>query len=99
MDMRIISRATLKRFWQKHPDSAAALQAWYADVQHAAWHSPGDIKQVYRNASFVAHNRVVFNIKGNTYRLVVAIHYESQIVFIRFVGTHEAYDKIDVTSI
>lgn len=89
----------MKQFWQQHPDSAAALQAWYADVRQAVWHSPADIKQTYRNASFVAHNRVVFNIKGNTYRIVVAIHYESRIVFIRFVGTHQAYDKIDVTTI
>lgn len=99
MIMRIISRATLKQFWQKHPDSTAALQAWYADVRYANWQSPADIKQAYRNASFVAHNRVVFNIKGNSYRIVVAIHYDSQIVFIRFVGTHQAYDKIDVTEI
>ena len=99
MDMRIIARATLKQFWQKYPDSAAALQAWYADVRHAAWRSPADVKQTYRNASIVAHNRVVFNIKGNTYRIVVAVHYESQIVFIRFVGTHRAYDRIDATTI
>jgi mRNA interferase HigB len=97
--MRIISRKTLKAFWERHPDAQQALQAWYADVKHAAWKSPTDIKRIYRNASIVANNRVVFNIKGNKYRLVVAIQYDYGIVYIRFVGTHQDYDKIDVTTI
>ena len=75
------------------------LRAWYADTKQAKWPSPAAIKRVYRNASIVANNRVVFNIKGNDYRLVVAINYDYGIVYIRFVGTHAEYDKIDVTTI
>jgi mRNA interferase HigB len=97
--MRIISRRILREFWEKHPDSAIALQTWFRDVERSAWDSPADIKVVYRNASFVANNRVVFNIKGNRYRLVVVVVYQHGVVYIRFVGTHEAYDQIDVTTI
>lgn len=97
--MRIISWKTLREFWEKHPDAAQPLQAWYHDVKHAKWRGPADIKAVYRNASFVAQNRVVFNIKGNIYRLVAAVQYDFGIVFIRFIGTHKAYDAIDASSI
>jgi mRNA interferase HigB len=97
--MRIISRKTLKEFWEQYPDARQALQAWYADTKQADWKTPNDIKRIYRNASIVANNRVVFNIKGNKYRLVVAIRYEYGIVYIRFVGTHHEYDKIDVARI
>ncbi|MDH3676618.1 MAG: type II toxin-antitoxin system HigB family toxin [Anaerolineae bacterium] len=97
--MRIISRKALREFWEIYADSQQALQAWYADVKRADWQSPAEIKAVYRNASIVANNRVVFNIKGNKYRLVVAIRYEYRLVYIRFVGTHQEYDKIDVTTI
>nr|WP_281794514.1 type II toxin-antitoxin system HigB family toxin [Desulforhabdus amnigena] len=97
--MRIISRRTLKEFWERHPDAGQPLQGWYADVKQADWRSPSDIKSIYRNASFVADNRVVFNIKGNTYRVVVAIQYQFGIVYIRFVGTHEEYDRIDAATV
>lgn len=97
--MRLISRRTLKDFWERHPDAQQSLQAWYADVKESRWKSPSDIKSVYRNASFVGNNRVVFNIKGNTYRLVVAIQYQFGIVYIRFVGTHEEYDRIDAATV
>ncbi|MBU1662868.1 MAG: type II toxin-antitoxin system HigB family toxin [Chloroflexi bacterium] len=97
--MRIISRKTLREFWEKHPDARQVLQAWYVDVKRAEWKSPLDIKNIYRNVSIVANNRVVFNIKGNRYRLVLVIQYEFGIVYIRFVGTHPEYDKIDVTTI
>ncbi len=73
--------------------------AWHADVKQANWRSPSDIKKVYRNASILANNRVVFNIKGNTYRLVAAIQYEFGIVYIRFVGTHREYDHIDAATV
>ncbi|MDE0012045.1 MAG: type II toxin-antitoxin system HigB family toxin [Candidatus Poribacteria bacterium] len=86
--MRIISRRTLREFWVIHPDAERPLQAWYANV-----------KATYQNASFIENNRVVFNIKGNSYRLIVAINYQYGIVYIRFVGTHQVYDKIDVTTI
>lgn len=97
--MRIISRRTLREFWEKHPDARQPLQAWYADVKHADWKSPTEIKNVYRNASFIANNRVVFNIKGNRYRVVVAVQYKYRLVYLRFVGTHQEYDKIDAATI
>ena len=97
--MRIISRKTLKDFWEQHADSRQSLQAWYADAKQADWKSPADIKNYYRNASFLSNNRIVFNIKGNKYRLVVAINYNISIVYIRFVGTHQEYDKIDAAMI
>ncbi len=99
LNMRIISRKMLKEFWERHPDAEQSLLAWHADVKQAIWRSPTDIKMVYRNASFLANNRVVFNIKGNTYRLVAAIQYEFGIVYIRFVGTHGEYDHIDAATV
>lgn len=97
--MRIISRKTLLEFWEHYPDAELPLQAWYHDAKRARWKTPADIKNVYRNASFVGNNRVVFNIKGNQYRLVVAIQYQHGIIYIRFVGTHAEYDKIDASTI
>jgi mRNA interferase HigB len=97
--MRIISRKRLREFWEKHPDVRQPLQAWYDDVKHATWKSTADIKDVYRNASFLGNNRVVFNLKGNTYRLVVAIRYKHGIVFIRFVGNHQEYDRVDAVKV
>ena len=97
--MRIISRKRLREFWEKHTDAQQALQAWYADVKQADWQTPTDIKNVYRNVSIVANNRVIFNIKGNKYRLVVVVQYQYGIVYIRFVGTHQEYDKIDAATI
>ena len=97
--MRIISRKTLKEFWERHPDAEQPLQAWYADLKASPWRSPSEIKSVYRNVSFVGNNRVVFNIKGNTYRIVAAIQYQFGIVYIRFIGTHEEYDRIDAATV
>lgn len=97
--MRIISRKKLREFWEKYPDSQQPLQSWYADVKQAKWKTPTEVKKIYRNASVVANNRVVFNIKGNKYRLVVAVQYEYGIVYIRFIGTHKEYDKINATTI
>ncbi len=97
--MRIISIKKLKDFWNNHPKAEKQLRSWYADTKRANWKSPDSIKQIYKNASIVANNRVVFNIHGNTYRLVVAINYFYSIVYIRFIGTHAEYDKIDVTTI
>jgi mRNA interferase HigB len=97
--MRVIALRALRAFWQQHPDAEPALRAWYHDVKQAAWRTPADIKDVYRNASFVGNNRVVFNLKGNDYRLVVAIQYRNGIVYIRFVGTHQEYDRINAAMI
>lgn len=93
--VRIIALRTLREFWERHAESERALRAWYHDARRATWRSPTDIKQTYANASILGRNRVVFNIKGNRYRLVVAVNYPYQIGYIRFVGTHRAYDEID----
>lgn len=97
--MRIISKKPLHEFWEKHKDAQAALQAWYEDALRAEWRTPQEIKRRYSNASVIGDNRVVFNIKGNDYRLVVKIHYDREQIYIRFVGTHRAYDDIDAESI
>ena len=97
--MRIISRGTLREFWAKPADAEPSLKAWYANVKRADWKTPADVKATYRNASFVENNRVVFNIKGNSYRLVAVIHYQYGIVYIRFVGTHQDYDTINVATV
>ena len=92
--MRVISAKTLKFFWEKHPDAESPLRAWYTEARRANWRSPQDIKTAYRTASILRNNRVVFNVKGNTYRLEVAVKYEFQVVFIRFIGSQAEYDKI-----
>lgn len=93
--MRIIALRTLREFWTAHADAEEALRAWYADARQAEWESPTAIRATYANASILSGNRVVFNIRGNTYRLIVAINYPLRIVYVRFVGTHAEYDKVD----
>ena len=95
--VRIIARRTLREFWAQRScrDAEQPLRAWFAEVKQASWRAPADIKAAHRNASFVGNDRVVFNIGGNKYRLVVAVKYSAQIVYIRFVGTHADYDDID----
>ncbi|QIL84198.1 type II toxin-antitoxin system HigB family toxin (plasmid) [Diaphorobacter sp. HDW4A] len=95
--MRIIALSTLREYWEQHPKAKEPLQGWYAEALRANWKTPADIKAQYRNASFVGNNRVVFNIKGNDYRLVVAVMYRAGALFVKFVGTHKEYDQIDVT--
>jgi len=97
--MRVIAVSTLREFWDMHPQAEVPLRAWYADASRAAWKTPAAIKAAHRNASFLANNRVVFNIKGNDYRLVVAVHYNTGIMFIRFVGTHAEYDEINAEEV
>lgn len=97
--MRVIAIPRLRQFWEKHPDAEVPLRAWYAAASRAQWRTPADIKEAYRNASFLPKDRVVFNIKGNDYRLVVAVRYEKGIIFIRFIGTHRDYDHIDAGTI
>ena len=97
--MRIIALKTIRIFWEQHPAAKPALQAWYRDAKKATWRTPTDIKNVYRNASFVGSDRIVFNLKGNEYRLVVIVQYHRGIVYVRFVGTHSEYDKINVALI
>jgi len=86
--MRVISRRTLREFWERHPDAEGPLVAWLREVSQASWEGPAHIKRRYASASFLAGDRVVFNIKGNTYRLVVAFWYPGQTAYIKFVGTH-----------
>jgi mRNA interferase HigB len=97
--MRIISRRILREFWQKQPDSAVPLQTWFYDVENATWKNPDDIKKIYRNASFIANNRIVFNIKGNRYRLVMVVIYQHSLVYIRSIGTQNDHNRIDSTTI
>ena len=97
--MRIIAVRTLREFWQRHPDAEQSLRAWYTNVKHAAWKSSADVKVSYRNASILSAKRVVFDIKGNDYRLVVEIDYSYEVIYIRFIGTHRDYDRIDATTI
>ncbi|WP_239250272.1 type II toxin-antitoxin system HigB family toxin [Candidatus Nitrotoga sp. M5] len=100
--MRIIALSTLKAFWQENPeytDAKEATLAWYRHTLHADWSSPAEVKQDFRNASILKDCRVVFNIAGNKYRLVVWINYPYRVVYIYFIGTHAQYDKIDVQTI
>ena len=103
--MRIIARRTLIEFTARrsgqrdHAALQAALQAWFQEVRTAEWRSPSDVKRSYATASIINAERVVFNIKGNSYRLVVAIDYERSIVWIKWIGTHEDYDRIDVARV
>ncbi len=96
---RIIAKRTLREFWIKHADSEQYLKTWYETAKNANWKSPNDIKKTYTKASILKDNRVVFNIKGNSYRLIVKFNYVRQWAFIRFVGTHKEYDKINADTI
>lgn len=93
--MRIIAIKTLKDFWEDYPDAEEALKAWYAVAKNADWKTPSEVKATYGNASILQEGRVVFNIAGNKYRLIVWINYPYRVVYVRFVGTHKQYDKID----
>ncbi|MEX0773605.1 MAG: type II toxin-antitoxin system HigB family toxin [Balneolales bacterium] len=97
--MRVFSRNTLVEFWKAHSDAEQVLKAWFSEAEKTRWKSPEDIKQKFPQASILEDNRVVFNIKGNHYRLVTKINYDYGQVFIRFIGTHAEYDKIDSTTV
>ncbi len=96
---RIIAKSTIREYWEKHADSEQYLKTWYDTAKSAKWFSPNDVKQTYINASILKNGRVVFNIKGNSYRLIVKFNYEKQWAFIRFIGTHAEYDKLDADTI
>jgi len=97
--MRVIAKRTLREFWIKHKDCEEHLKTWYSELENAQWRGPRDIKADYPSASFLADNRIVFNIKGNTYRIVIRVNYDYGFVWIRFVGTHAQYDKINASKI
>jgi len=97
--MRVIAKKILRQFWEKHADSEGQLKTWYKEASKAKWNSPTDIKAEYAKASILKSGRVVFNICGNKYRLIVDINYPRKWAFIRFIGTHKDYDKIDADKI
>jgi mRNA interferase HigB len=96
---RIFAKSTLRLFWEKHPDSEQYLKTWYDTAMSSLWKTPADVKKSYANASILKDSRIVFNIKGNMYRLVAKFNYEKQWIFIRFIGTHSDYDRIDANKI
>ena len=96
---RIFAKSTLRVFWIKHPDSEQYLKTWYDTAMSSNWKTPNDVKLTYANASILKDSRIVFNIKGNSYRLVVKFNFEKQWIFIRFIGTHLEYNKIDSNTI
>lgn len=97
--MRVIAVKTLRDFWAAHPDSEQPLLAWFDEASKAAWKQPVDIKAQYASASILKNRRVVFNIKGNDYRLVVAVAYKLGVVYVKFIGTHKQYDVIDAETV
>jgi mRNA interferase HigB len=96
---RIIAKKTLRDFWEKHADAEQYLKTWNETAKNSNWNSLNEIKQTYINASILKDSRIVFNIKGNSYRLIVKFNCERQWAFIRFIGTHAEYDKINADTI
>jgi mRNA interferase HigB len=97
--MRVIAVSTLREFWARYRDAEKPLRAWKAEADDARWDNPSDLKRQYGSASILNNGRVVFNIGGNKYRLIAAISYPLQIVFVKFIGTHAEYDKVDAETI
>ena len=97
--LRVIAKKILRDFWAKHSDCEQQLKSWYNEAENATWKNPNEIKREYPSASILENNRIVFNIKGNNYRLIIKINYHYQMIWIRFIGTHDRYDKIDATKI
>jgi len=96
---KLIAKKTLITFWARYPDSEQALKAWYDEAVGANWRTPNEIKAQYKSASVVGKNRIVFNIAGNKYRLIVAIAYQFGAIYIKFVGSHQEYDKVDALTV
>jgi mRNA interferase HigB len=97
--VRIIARSTLNAYWQTHHDAKGPLEAWFAEARNAKWKKPDDVKQQYATASIIGDNRVVFNVSGNKYRLVVHVRYDCRIVLVKFIGTHAEYDRINAETV
>lgn len=97
--MRVVAKKILRDFWEVHRDCEQQLTAWFQETSKALWKNPNEIKQEYPSASILNNNRVVFNIKGNKYRLIVKVNYEYQMIWIRFIVTHTEYDKINANEI
>lgn len=96
---RIFAKSTLREFWERYPDSEQYLKSWFETAMNSEWETPSDIKKTYANASILKNSRMVFNIKGNAYRLIAKFNFEKQWIFIRFIGTHKEYDQIDANTI
>jgi len=96
---RIFSKSTLREYWEKHSETEQYLKTWYDTAMNANWKNPNDVKQTYASASILKNERIVFNIKGNSYRLIVKLNFEKQWIFVRFIGTHSEYDTIDANTI
>lgn len=97
--MRLLTLRTVKMFWGKHADARIALQVWVKTVEKEQWACFNDVRKTFRSADVLPENRVVFNIKGNEYRIVVKIHYNTKFMYVRFIGTHAEYDKINAETI
>ena len=97
--MRVIAKKTLRDFWEKHADCEEQLKSWYRETEKSNWLSINELKNAYPSASILKDNRIVFNIKGNDYRLIVKFNFEYQLAWIRFIGTHAEYDKINANEI
>jgi mRNA interferase HigB len=99
--VRVVAVSTLRSFWSRpgRADAREPLRSWYAVAAVATWNSPAEVKAQFGSASILAHNRVVFNIAGNKYRLIVAIAYRVQVVYVKFIGTHAEYDKVDAATV
>ncbi len=97
--MRVVAKSTLRNFWKKYPETEEQLKEWHKTVKAALWNSPSDLVNQFSNVRLIANDRAIFNIKGNHFRLVVFIKYNTQTVYIRFLGTHTDYDKINAEEI
>lgn len=97
--MRIIAKKILRDYWKIHPDCEQQLKSWFQEASKAVWKNHNEMKKEYPSASILPNNRFVFNIKGNNYRLIVKVNYDYQMMWIRFIGTHQEYDKIDANKI
>ncbi len=93
--MHVIARRVLRGFWEEHPNAEQPLKAWFHEAAHASWNNTAELKRRFPSASIITRERVVFNIGGNNYRLVVRVSFASQTLFVRFVGTHQEYDRVD----
>jgi len=97
--MRIHALKTLKQFWQKYPDAEAGLKHWHSKIDSKLYKTPQEVIADFKGADYVGNERIVFNIARNKYRLVAAFNYEFALCFVKFVGTHSEYDKIDVQTV
>lgn len=99
LKLRVIAKKILREFWERHNDCEQQLKSWYQEASNAEWTNPNEIKSEYPSASIIGKDRVIFNIKGNSYRLIVRINFDYQMLWIRFIGTHAEYDKVNAKTV